>query len=262
MLEKRGVTVNILSAEHLFKTFSEGFLGRRKHKAVLDVSFQIHAGEAVGLAGNSGAGKSTVARLLMHLIPADRGRVFFQDQDLFSLHPAELNRTRMKMRMIFQNPAAALNPRMTVQESMAEPSKIAGQNAHITEQIKDIMERLQLRHELMGRYPHQLSGGELQRICLGRILLLQPDLLILDEPTSMLDVSVQAQIMEILREEREKRGMAFLLISHDMDLLRACCTRIGVMHQGKLLEMETAESLFSHPRTEYTKELIEAFRDI
>lgn len=161
--------------------------------------------------------------------------------------------------MLFQNPASSLNPRMKIRESMEEPARIYGMDISHGKEIHEMMKRLQLREELLHRYPHQLSGGELQRVCLGRLLLLKPGLLILDEPTSMLDVSVQAQIIGILKEVQEEENISYLFISHDLDLLRACCHRIGILNQGKLVEMEETEKLFHSPAAPYTKELISAF---
>lgn len=163
------------------------------------------------------------------------------------------------MHMLFQNPASSLNPRMKIRESMEEPARIYGMDISHGKEIHEMMKRLQLREELLHRYPHQLSGGELQRVCLGRLLLLKPGLLILDEPTSMLDVSVQAQIIGILKEVQEEENISYLFISHDLDLLRACCHRIGILNQGKLVEMEETERLFRRPADSYTKDLISAF---
>lgn len=140
-----------------------------------------------------------------------------------------------------------------IRESMEEPAKIHGMDISRGQEIHDMMKRLQLREELLYRYPHQLSGGELQRVCLGRLLLLKPGLLILDEPTSMLDVSVQAQIIGILKEVQEEENISYLFISHDLDLLRACCHRIGILNRGKLVEMEETERLFHSPVAPYTK---------
>lgn len=162
------------------------------------------------------------------------------------------------MQMLFQNPMASLNPRMTIEESMEEPGILYG--TVDKREIFSLLDRFGLRKELLTRHPAELSGGELQRICLARLLLLHPDVLILDEPTSMLDVSVQAEIMQELLALKKERGIAFLFISHDLDLLRACCDKIGVMKDGRLLELQDRESLFRSPKNPYTESLIRAFQ--
>lgn len=243
--------MSLLDVCHLSKSFREGLLRQRKRSALQDVSFSVEKGEMVGLAGTSGAGKTTLIRILMQLLPADSGQIFFEGHELSGI------RSRRSMQLLFQNPASALNPRMTIRESLEEPAYIHGLCGK--EKIPELLERFQLRQELLGRYPSQLSGGELQRICLARLLLLQPKLLLLDEPTSMLDVSVQAQIVRQLLDIREKTGMACLFISHDLDLLKAVCGRIGILHEGRLIEMGETGHLCCHPEQAYTRKLLEAF---
>ena len=251
--------MTLLSIEHISRSVETGFIRNQKKEILHDISFCVGKREKVGIPGASGAGKSTLARVIMGLLREDGGDIVFQGKELTKTSLREARRRRRQMHMLFQNPASSLNPRMKIRESMEEPAKIHGMDISRGQEIRDMMKRLQLREELLHRYPHQLSGGELQRVCLGRLLLLKPGLLILDEPTSMLDVSVQAQIIGILKEVQEEKNISYLFISHDLDLLRACCHRIGILDRGKLVEMEETERLFRRPADSYTKDLISAF---
>lgn len=251
--------MTLLSIEHISRSVETGFIRKQKKEILHDISFCVGKRETVGITGASGAGKSTLARVIMGLLREDGGNIVFQGKELTKISLREARRRRRQMHMLFQNPASSLNPRMKIRESMEEPARIYGMDISHGKEIHEMMKRLQLREELLHRYPHQLSGGELQRVCLGRLLLLKPGLLILDEPTSMLDVSVQAQIIGILKEVQEEENISYLFISHDLDLLRACCHRIGILNQGKLVEMEETERLFRRPADSYTKDLISAF---
>lgn len=244
--------MDVLEVKDISVSYSSGLLFKEKREVLHDISFAVKEGEVLGLAGTSGAGKSTISRILMGLLKPDKGDVLLDGVSL-------LGRTarRRQVQMLFQNPAAALNPRMTIRESMEEPLRIHG--GYDREKIEEIWEDLQLRKELWTRYPSQLSGGELQRVCLGRLLLLRPRVLLLDEPTSMLDVSVQAQVISILQKLRKKHPMACLFISHDLDLLRAVSDRIGILESGRLIELAETETLYRHPKEKYTWELLEAF---
>ena len=211
--------MSLLEVRHLFQWFHKGFLGKKKEPALYDVNFVLEKGETLGLAGTSGAGKSTLARAVMQLLPVSEGEVFFHGDNLCALRPAEMKKKRRTMQMLFQNPMASLNPRMTIEESMKEPLLLYHMEGKLP-LISRYMDRFSLREELLPRMPSELSGGELQRICLARLLLVEPELLILDEPTSMLDVSVQAEIVEELLAIQKERGLSYLFISHDLDLLR------------------------------------------
>lgn len=246
--------MSLLALRHVSKSFPQGIVRRRDVPVLQDISFAIEGGEMAGLAGTSGAGKSTVLRLIMGMIRMGSGEILWEGR------PIERERIRRsgEMQMLFQNPASALNPRMTIRESLSEPLLFHWQAKG---DLMELLEEMQLRSELLDRYPHQLSGGELQRVSLGRLLLLRPRLLLLDEPTSMLDVSVQAQVVDIIRKRQRAAGMACLFISHDLDLLRTICSRIGIMKEGRLLEMEKTEELYAHPKDPYTKALMKAFED-
>lgn len=248
--------MDVLEVKDISVSFSHGLIFKEKREVLYHISFTVQEGELLGLAGTSGAGKSTLSRVLMGLRQPDEGDVLL---DGISLLGAKGRGARHQVQMLFQNPAAVLHPRMTIGESMEEPLRLHG--GYSKEKIEEIWEDLQLRKELWPRYPSQLSGGELQRVCLGRLLLLKPRLLLLDEPTSMLDVSVQAQVISILQRLRKKHPMACLFISHDLDLLRAVSDRIGILESGRLIEIAETEELYRHPKEKYTRELLRAFEE-
>ena len=251
--------MSILEVMHISKSFQKGIFRKSRQDVLHDVTFTVNENEILGLAGTSGAGKSTLIRIIMQLLKPDSGEIRLEGVNLNALTGADLKKARKKMQLVFQNPTSSLNPRMTIQQSMEEPLVI--HNETNINEIMDMFEQMQLRSELLNRYPHQLSGGELQRVCLARLLLLKPKLLLLDEATSMLDVSVQAQIIEILKEIRKERSMSCLFISHDLDLLHVICDRIGIMNSGRLIELQTAADLYRKPIEPYTKELLEAFEN-
>lgn len=251
----------ILSVKHVCKSYKTGLIKKKTKIILQDITFDVQEGEVLGLTGASGSGKSTLIRCIMRLTPVDSGTIIMDGTDLLQLSPTDLRQSRKVMQMLFQNPATALNPRKTIRESLAEPILIHQLPESALKEIPGILDMLQLKKDLLDRYPHQLSGGELQRICLGRLLLLRPRLLLLDEPTSMLDVSVQAQIIEIMRNIRKEYPITVLFVSHDLALLKAVCDRIGVMEQGKLLELQPVEELFQHPSEQYTRDLIRAFNE-
>ena len=249
--------MSLLEVKHVSKSFRQGWIHPVQREVLHDISFAVEENEILGLAGTSGAGKSTLIRIIMQLLKPNAGKVLLDGKDVFTLRGTAWKELHRTMQLVFQNPASSLNPRMTIQESMEEPLRLYGEKADISR----MYEKMQLREELLSRYPHQLSGGELQRVCLARLLLLKPRLLLLDEPTSMLDVSVQAQIISILQDIRKERPMACLFISHDLDLLHAICNRIGILQEGRLIELEDTETLYNHPKEPYTKDLLRAFEE-
>ncbi len=249
----------LLSVEHLTKSFDSGMIKKHRKPILHDVSFTIMEGETVGLTGASGAGKSTISRIIMQLMKPETGKIIFDGCDMAEMSGQELIQKRQKMQMLFQNPQASLNPRMKIRESMEEPVRIHKAPVNCDKEIPEIMDKLHLKMDLLNRYPHQLSGGEIQRICLGRLLLLKPKLLILDEPTSMLDVSVQAEIMGILSDIQRERKMSYLFISHDLELLGSCAHRIGILERGKLVEFADVDKIYRYPSHEYTERLLSAF---
>ena len=231
--------------------------------AVDDVSFAIAAGESVGLVGESGCGKSTLVKLVARLLDPDDGRVFFEGHDIggvpasrFATAPA-----RARIQMVFQDPADSLNPRFTAFDAIADPLRRLGgigRGAVLQRRVEEVAELVGLPPALLRRYPHQLSGGQQQRVGIGRAVALDPALLILDEPTSALDVSVQAVILRLLADLRERLGMAYLFVSHDLNVVRMVTERVLVMYLGRIVESGASEAIFDHPAHPYTRALVSA----
>ena len=249
----------LLDVQHISKSFTTGYIRKVKKEVLKDISFTLSKGETLGIAGTSGAGKTTLIRILMQLLRPDGGVVLYHGLDLGELSGKEMLAARRTMQMIFQNPASALHPRMTISESIEEPSRLYGKMDRFEERMQEMLSRLQLRRELLMRYPAELSGGELQRVALARLLLISPEVLILDEPTSMLDVSVQAEILTLLQELQEEQKIAYLFISHDLDVLAAMARRVGILSAGRLVEIGAAEDVLHHPQHPYTQELVRSF---
>lgn len=238
------------------------FAARRQYlDAVKDVSFQIRQGEVFGLVGESGSGKSTVARLLTRLYTPSAGQVFFGDTDIAALRTDRaLDPFRRQMQMIFQDPYSSLNPRMKVKHIIAEPMLFHGlveTKAEARTVVLNLLDVVGLGAQAADRYPHEFSGGQRQRISIARALATRPRFLICDEPTSALDVSIQAQILNLLKDLQETLGLTMLFISHDLPVIRQMCDRVGVMKRGQLLELAPTEDLFTAPRHEYSKHLLD-----
>ena len=248
----------MIEVENLKKYFSTGILRKRHIKAVNDVSFHIEKGETLGLVGESGCGKTTLGKSLLRLIEPTEGKIVFDGIDLLQLKKKELRKVRPRMQMIFQDPDASLNPRMKIGNSIAEPLKLQGDlnKGEIKEKVSELVETAGLNPEHVNRYPYQLSGGQNQRVVLARVLAINPDFIIADEPTSSLDVSVQAQILNLLQELKKKFALTLLFISHDLEVVRYMSDRIAVMYQGKIVEIGNAKDIFDEPRHPYTNTLI------
>ena len=248
----------LLHLDNVTRSFDVG--GKRALVAVRNVTLRIQPGEVVGLVGESGSGKSTIGRMAIALLPPTEGRVAFDGTDLASMATDDLRRLRQRMQIIFQDPWGALNPRHTIGRLMEEPLLLHTtlSAAQRREEVIAIAQRMQLGLPLLERYPAQLSGGQLQRVCIGRALATKPDLLVLDEPTSSLDVSVRAGILQLLDTLRRETGVAMLFISHDLETIHALCDRVVVLYLGCEVESGPVDTVFKNPAHPYTQALLSA----
>lgn len=242
-------------------------LGKPKNyfTAVDDVSFEIYKGETLGLVGESGCGKTTLGRTLLRLIEPVSGRISYNDLDITQLSKEQLKSLRKDVQLIFQDPYSSLNPRLTVGDAIAEPMKITGIEKTVRERKKkvaELLEKVSLSPNMTNRYPHEFSGGQRQRIVIARALSMSPGFIVCDESVSALDVSVQAQVLNLLNELKRELGLTMLFISHDLSVVRYMCDRIMVMKKGKIVEAGNAEEVYYHPKDIYTKQLIEAIPKI
>ena len=241
--------------------FFDRLLGRRTWvKAVDGVSIEINEGETLGLVGESGCGKSTVGRTLLQLEEATEGSVYFRGEDITEYSGAELRDLRQDIQLIFQNPQSSLNPRLTVSDIISEALEVhdIGDPETRDQQVKDLLERVGLNASHANRYPHEFSGGQLQRIGIARALAVEPDFIVCDEPVSALDVSVQAQILNLLEDLQEEFGISYLFIAHDLSVVEHIADRIAVMYLGEIVETGTTEELFEPPQHPYTEALLSA----
>ena len=255
----------LLKVENLKKYFpiAGGIFSRpvaRVH-AVDGVSFKISAGETLGIVGESGCGKSTTGRLILRLMDPTEGKVWFEGKDVFSLERKEMQRLRQDMTMIFQDPYSSLDTRMSVGRIVSEPLKIHSltrSKKETAERVAAVLDRVGLRPEHMNRYPHQFSGGQRQRIAIARTLVLKPKLIIADEPVSALDVSVQAQVLNLLMELQKENRLTYVFIAHDLRVVQYVSNRVAVMYLGRVMELARVEEIYSQPRHPYTVALLSA----
>ena len=251
----------MLEVRNLTKTYRSGFFGRSVTHAVQDVSFTIEDGEIFGLFGESGCGKTTTSKIVMGLLRASSGSVLYGDYDLTKLKRRKWKPIRREIQMVYQHPQMTFNPRGTMYAACAEPIrlyKLAKSRGEEAEMIERMVEQVGVSADQLKKFPHEISGGQAQRLSIARTLILQPKLLICDKPTSMLDISVQAQILSILKELNQRDGLTMLYISHDLDVMRALCHRVAVMKEGRIVEMGPVEEVFGHPQHEYTRQLLDA----
>jgi len=234
--------------------------GAEPIKAVDDVSLEIHRGEVLGLVGESGSGKSTLGRSILRLVPITDGKITFEDTELSALEGRSLKQFRHRMQMIFQDPYASLNPRMTVYDTLAEPLLLHGlvTKAGLDQAIRELMDNVGLARAFVRKYPHEFSGGQRQRIAIGRALATRPEFIVADEPVSALDVTIQAQILDLLADLTKEYGLTMLFISHDLAVIRQIADRIAVMYHGKLVEEGSTAQVFETPREHYTRSLLAA----
>jgi peptide/nickel transport system ATP-binding protein len=251
----------LLRAEHLVKHFPVHGGWRRTGvvHAVDDVSFTLDKGETLALVGESGCGKSTTGRLVLRLLEATSGRVWFEGREIFALDDAQMRKLRGALQIVFQDPYGSLNPRMTIGQMLDEPLALHGKaTGRRAERIAEILSLVGLRPDHARRYPHEFSGGQRQRIGIARALAAEPKLIVCDEPVSALDVSIQAQVVNLLQDLQRRLGLAYLFIAHDLAVVKHIATRVAVMYLGRIVETADTASLFSRPRHPYTQALLSA----
>ena len=251
-------TQPLVSVEGVSKQFDADH-GARVH-AVVEASLDVHAGETVAVVGESGCGKSTLANLIIRLHEPDAGRVLLKGADVTHLNPKAMREHRRTMQIIFQDPFASLDPRVRVGKAVAEPLDVHGicSGEEAETRVGDLFELVGLQRIMMKNYPHQFSGGQRQRVCIARALALQPELVIADEAVSALDVSVQAQVMNLMLELQQEMGLSYLFISHDLAVVERIAHRVAVMYLGQIVELGSREQIFRDPRHSYTQRLLSA----
>jgi oligopeptide/dipeptide ABC transporter ATP-binding protein len=260
MLAGAIVSAPLLRAERLVKHFPvrSGLFGRARGavQAVDDISFELYPGETLALVGESGCGKSTAGKLLLRLIEPTAGRVFFEGKNISSLEERAMRSLRREMQIIFQDPYGSLNPRMTVGDMLEEPLRLHG--LYRNNRVSELLGLVGLSAHHASRYPHEFSGGQRQRIGIARALAVEPRLIVCDEPVSALDVSIQAQVINLLQDLQRQFGLAYVFIAHDLAVVKHIATRVAVMYLGKIVELSDKRSLFAEPRHPYTRALLSA----
>jgi len=251
-----------LSVKNLSKTYLKrsGFLNTKTSAihALQDVSFELEKGKCLAIVGESGSGKSTLAKIIMKLLEPDSGSIHISKQDVLNISKQKIKAYRKKIQMIFQDPFSSLNPKFTIAQILAEPLEIhkTGSPNQIKTKVSKFIKLVGLSDEDLKRYPHQFSGGQRQRICIARALIIEPDIIVCDEPVSALDVSIQAQILELLKELQKKLNLTYLFITHDLRVVKYIADEMIVLQNGNLVELGSVNQVFKNPKTKYTQTLI------
>lgn len=253
----RNIIVETKELKTYFKQ-KKGFLSSQalEIKAVNNISLQIYEGETLGLVGESGCGKSTLGRTILNLVPATGGKIYFKGNDITNISQKEMWDYRKKMQLVFQNPYSSLNPRMTIKEAVQAPLKAFHDIEHLEERVETALRDVGLNADYMNRFPHEFSGGQRQRIVIARALISEPEFVVCDEPVSALDVSVRAQVLNLMKELQEKKNLTYLFISHDLSVVKHISDRIAVMYLGEIIELADRDELFRNPLHPYTKALL------
>ena len=255
--------VNILEIKNLRKEFTNK-ITKKPIVAVDNISLTLERGKTLGIVGESGSGKSTLGRIMLRLVEPTSGEIIFNQQEITKEKPSELRKLRSKMQMIFQDPMASLDPRMSVKELIQEPLDIhnIGTKAERSKAVEDIAEKVGIAKSALEKFPHEFSGGQRQRISIARAVINKPDLIVADEPVSALDVSIQAQILNLLKELRREMNLSFIFISHDLSVVNYFCDEVAVMYLGNIVEYAPTSELFANPKHPYTQALISAIPEI
>ncbi len=256
----------VLEVKNLVKTFTlkRGLFKRKKLFAVNDVSFSVNEGEFFSIVGESGSGKTTIARLILRLLRPDRGEILFKGKDIFTMKREELKQYRKRVQIVFQNPFTSFNPLMKVKNIIMEPLEIhsIGTRKEREEKVKQAMELVNLPLSFLDRFPDQLSGGQRQRIGIARSIVVNPDIIVADEPVSSLDVSIQAQIVNLFLRLHKDLGITFIFIAHDINLVRHLSDRVVVMYKGRVVDYGETGKVFENPESEFTMKLIKSLPPI
>lgn len=249
----------MLEVSNLCKSFESGFWQNKKVNAVDDISFHVYEGESFGLIGGSGCGKTTTSRMIMGFLKPNSGSIRYNGREVSTMKKNEWLKMRRDIQIVFQNPQMTFNPRSTVYNCCAEPIRLfhlAKSREEERSMVYDMLDSVGVSRDQSNKYPHEISGGQAQRLSIVRALSLNPKLLICDEPTSMLDVSVQAQVIGLIKEKQREKGISILYVSHDLDVIKAVCQRVAVMNNGKIVEMGSVDEIFNRPKHSYTQQLM------